>query len=53
MALKDQIERVAAMRRVLPMGMPVPEYVSREGPADLRRNDPADFADHRSGNCST
>lgn len=46
-ALKDEIERVAALRRALPMGMPVPEYLFREGPMDLRRNDPADFADVR------
>ncbi len=46
-ALKGEIERIAAMRRALPMGMPVPEYVFREGPADLSRNDPADFTDVR------
>ncbi|MGI8689337.1 MAG: DUF899 family protein [Thermomicrobiales bacterium] len=46
-ALKDEIERVAAMRRALPVGMPVPEYVFREGPADLSRNDLADFSDVR------
>lgn len=46
-ALKSEIERIAAMRRALPMGMPVPEYVFREGPADLGRNDPADFTDVR------
>jgi len=45
--LKDEIERVAAMRRALPVGMPVPEYVFREGPADLSRNDPADFSEVR------
>jgi len=46
-ALKGEIERVAAIRRALPMGMPVPEYIFREGPTDLRRNDPADFSDVR------
>jgi len=46
-ALKDQIEQVAAMRRALPMGMPVPEYIFREGPTDLSRNNPADFSDVR------
>lgn len=44
-ALRGQIERVAAMRRALPMGMPVPDYVFREGPMDLSRNDPADLTD--------
>lgn len=43
-ALRNQIEQVAAMRRALPMGMPVPEYLFREGPMDLSRNDPADFS---------
>ncbi|HCP74384.1 MAG TPA: hypothetical protein DIU08_07050, partial [Ktedonobacter sp.] len=46
-ALKDQVEHVAAMRRQLPRGMRVPDYVFREGPADLSRNDPADFSDVR------
>lgn len=31
-ALKSEVERVAAMRRALPVGMPVSEYVFREGP---------------------
>jgi predicted dithiol-disulfide oxidoreductase (DUF899 family) len=45
LALKDQVERVAALRRALPLGMRVPDYVFREGPMDLSRNDPADFRD--------
>ena len=46
-ALKEQVEHVAAMRRQLPGGMRMPDYVFREGPADLSRNDPADFSDVR------
>jgi len=47
-ALKDQRERVAELRRKLPMGAPVPtDYVFCEGPADLSRNDPADFFETR------
>jgi predicted dithiol-disulfide oxidoreductase (DUF899 family) len=46
-ALRDQIERVAQMRRALPLGMPMPDYVFREGPADLTRNDPAEFREVR------
>jgi predicted dithiol-disulfide oxidoreductase (DUF899 family) len=46
-ALKDEIERIASLRRALPVGMSVPEYIFREGPADLTRNDPADFRDVR------
>lgn len=46
-ALRDQIERVAQMRRTLPLGMAMPDYVFREGPADLSRNDPADFREVR------
>jgi predicted dithiol-disulfide oxidoreductase (DUF899 family) len=45
--LKDQVERVAALRRALPLGMSVPDYVFREGPMDLTRNDAADFRDVR------
>ena len=45
LALKDQVERVAALRRSLPLGMSVQDYVFREGPADLTSNDPADFRD--------
>jgi predicted dithiol-disulfide oxidoreductase (DUF899 family) len=44
-ALRDQIERVAQMRRALPLGKAMPDYVFREGPADLACNDPADFRD--------
>jgi hypothetical protein len=32
------------MRRALPVGMAMPEYTFREGPADLNPNDPADFS---------
>ncbi len=47
-ALKDQTERVAALRRQLPEG-PVVEtdYVFLEGPADLSDNSPANFRDVR------
>ncbi len=44
-ALKDQVERVAEMRRALPLGMRVPDYLFREGAPDLSQNDPSDFAD--------
>ncbi|MGH2616504.1 MAG: DUF899 family protein [Thermomicrobiales bacterium] len=44
-ALRDQIERVAQMRRALPLGKRMPDYVFREGPAALTRNAPADFSD--------
>jgi predicted dithiol-disulfide oxidoreductase (DUF899 family)/uncharacterized protein YndB with AHSA1/START domain len=46
-ALKDQIERVAVLRRQLPMGKRMGEYLFREGPADLSRNDSADMFDAR------
>jgi predicted dithiol-disulfide oxidoreductase (DUF899 family) len=46
-ALRDQIERVAQLRRTLPLGKPMPDYVFREGPSDLSRNDPVDFRDVR------
>src|SRR5438046_10432170 len=46
-ALKDQVERVAALRRALPVGMRVHDYAFREGPLDLARNDPADFREVR------
>jgi len=41
--LRNHAERVAAMRRALPLGRELPDYVFREGPADLSRNDPKDF----------
>ena len=44
-ALKDQVEHVAALRRSLPLGMRVHDYVFREGPMDLTQNDPGDFHD--------
>ena len=47
-ALKDQREQVAALRRQLPMGALVEtEYVFREGPADLRDESPANIRDVR------
>jgi predicted dithiol-disulfide oxidoreductase (DUF899 family) len=47
-ALKDQRERVAALRRQLPMGALVEtDYVFREGPADIRDESPASFRDVR------
>ena len=45
MALRDHRERVAELRRGLPQGAAVQDYVFREGPADLSRNDPKDFFD--------
>jgi predicted dithiol-disulfide oxidoreductase (DUF899 family) len=47
MALRDQVERVAQMRRALPLGKAVPDYVFREGPADLSRNDPRELREVR------
>ncbi len=44
-ALKDQVERVAEMRRALPPGRRGPDYVFREGAPDLGLNDPAGVAD--------
>jgi len=52
-ALKDQVERVAEMRRALPLGMRVPDYIFHEGPSDLNQNDPADFADVQLANLFT
>src|SRR5690349_20901909 len=47
-ALKDQRERVAALRRQLPMGAPVAtDYVFREGPADIRDESPASLSNVR------
>src|SRR5258707_1303393 len=43
-ALKNQVEHVAALRRHLPQGLRMPDYIFREGPTDLSRNDPADNA---------
>ena len=45
MALRDQRERVAQLRRDLPPGPAPRDYLFREGPADLERNDPAGFRD--------
>jgi predicted dithiol-disulfide oxidoreductase (DUF899 family) len=47
-ALKDQRETVAALRRQLPMGPAVQtDYVFREGPADINDESPAGFKDVR------
>src|SRR5437660_4641774 len=47
-ALKDQRERVAALRRQLPMSALVTtDYVFREGPADIRDESPSNFGDVR------
>jgi predicted dithiol-disulfide oxidoreductase (DUF899 family) len=40
-ALRVQLERVADLRRQLPLGKCMAEYLFREGPADLGQNDPA------------
>src|SRR5882672_2012194 len=47
-ALKDQTERVASLRRQLPRGPLVEtDYVFREGPPDLSDSSPAKFRDVR------
>ena len=47
-ALKDQTERVAVLRRQLPEGPVVAtDYIFREGPADLRDDSPANLRDVR------
>lgn len=47
-ALKEQREKVAALRRQLPLDTPVEtDYVFAEGPADLSRNDPAAMKETR------
>ena len=46
--LKDQRERVAVLRRQLPMGALVEtDYIFREGPSDIRDDSPASFRDVR------
>lgn len=40
-ALKEHVERVAAMRRGLPRDTPVEDYVFREGPRDLDTEGPS------------
>ena len=47
MALRDQREQVAEMRRGLPAGPLVDDYVFREGPADLSQNEAGDYFDTR------
>jgi predicted dithiol-disulfide oxidoreductase (DUF899 family) len=42
-ALKDQTKRVAALRRALPLGMAVHDYIFREGRAELNRHNATDF----------
>ncbi len=44
-ALRNKTEQVAEMRRALPMGKKMPDYVFREGPADLNPNAPGDMRD--------
>ena len=44
-ALKNQVERVAALRRALPPGKRVSDYIFQEGPMDLTQNDSEDFHD--------
>lgn len=44
-ALKNQVERIAEMRRALPMGERVKDYVFREGPTDLAVNAKHSFFD--------
>lgn len=46
-ALRAHIERVAEMRRQLPLGRVLEDYVFHEGPADLSRNEPSDMRDVR------
>lgn len=46
-ALKDQRERVAEMRRRLPLTRLDADYVFTEGPADLSRNSESDFFETR------
>lgn len=47
-ALKDQRERVATLRRRLPRGTPLEtDYVFREGPRDLERTDPSEHFETR------
>lgn len=45
MDLRDQRERGAAARRALPPGPPVLDYIFREGPPELERNDAGAFFD--------
>jgi len=48
MALKDQRERVASLRRGLPMSSIVQtDYIFREGPSDINDDSPANFRDVR------
>ena len=47
-ALKDQRERVAVLRRQPPMsGIVETDYIFREGPSDIRDESPANFRDVR------
>ena len=47
LALKGQAERVAALRRELPLGKQMPEYIFQEGPRDLSHDDPTEVAEVR------
>ena len=40
MALRDQRERVAELRRALPLATKVNDYLFHEGPSDLQKNSP-------------
>lgn len=44
-ALSSQLEAVAELRRRLPLGRSMPDYVFQEGPADLSHNEPSDYVD--------
>jgi predicted dithiol-disulfide oxidoreductase (DUF899 family) len=50
--LKDQVERVAALRRALPLGMSVQDYVFREGPQTSPATTRQTFVMCISTNCS-
>lgn len=40
MALRDQRERVAELRRALPLDTPIDDYLFHEGPSDLQKDSP-------------
>jgi predicted dithiol-disulfide oxidoreductase (DUF899 family) len=55
MALRDQVEEVARLRRSLPRGATIADYALSEGPLDLQRDEPVEtvsvrdlFGDHQS-----
>ena len=47
MKLRDQREKVAELRRAIPAGPVVQDYVFREGPADLSQTEPSALSDIR------